>query len=416
VHNTLEAVRLRREVAALAAEAAGADRMLGASRALEEVRELIARAAPTDARVLILGESGTGKELVADALHRGSPRRDRPFIKVNCAAIPEHLIESELFGYARGAFTDARSAKPGLFEEADAGTLFLDEIGDMAVGLQARLLRVLEDGVVRRLGEARDRQVDVRVLAATHEDLARAVAEGRFREDLYFRLSNLPIRVPPLRERTEDIPGLFAHFVEYFRVRHRCGPRRIDAAVYPLLGRHPWPGNVRELKALAERLVVFGGDPITPDLLPAAIRCDLESPPAKAAVAAGAAGGRPAAAEAAETPPAATGGPGSPTGAVSGARGSAGSGHPEPGLPAARGTEAASAGGTPRRDALEREPVLPLRDFRARVERRYIEQVLAGTGWNFAAAARLLGLERTYLHQKAVALGIRRPADPGDGE
>jgi two-component system, NtrC family, nitrogen regulation response regulator NtrX len=347
VRNALEAVRLRREVAALAAEAAGTTELLGGSRALAEVRELIAKAAPTDARVLILGESGTGKELVADALHRGSPRRDRPFIKVNCAAIPDHLIEAELFGYARGAFTDARTAKPGLFEEAHGGTLFLDEIGDMALPLQSRLLRVLEDGLVRRLGETRERQVEVRVIAATHQDLAEAVAEGRFRQDLYFRLSNLPIRVPPLRERPDDVRPLFAHFVDYFRLRHRTGPRRIDPGVYPLLERHRWPGNVRELKALAERLVVFGGDPITAERLPPSLRGEAPSETA----------------------------------------GDDGAGD---------------------------EPVLPLRDFRARAERRYVEGVLARTGWNFTAAARLLGLERTYLHQKAAQLGIRRPRPDGD--
>ncbi len=341
IRNTLEHARLRREVATLASALEGTAELLGASPAVEEVRELVAKAAPTDARVLILGESGTGKELVADALHRGSPRRDRPFIKLNCAAIPDHLIEDELFGHARGAFTDARVAKPGLFEEADGGTLFLDEIGDMALPLQARLLRILEDGLVRRVGETRDRQVDVRVLAATHQDLEAAVAEGRFRQDLYFRLSNLPIRLPPLRERGEDVRLLFGHYVEVFRARHKAGRRRIDDSVYPLLERYSWPGNVRELKAICERLVIFGGDPITADRLPV----ELHRPPS----------------------------------------------------------------GSTARGAQQAAP-LPLREFRAQVEKEHIERVLERTGWNFTAAAALLGIERTYLHQKAVTLGIRRPA------
>ncbi len=348
IRNTLEHARLRREVASLASALEGTTELLGSSPAIEQVRELVAKAAPTDARVLILGESGTGKELVADAIHRGSPRRDRPFIKLNCAAIPDHLIEDELFGHARGAFTDARMAKPGLFEEADGGTLFLDEIGDMALPLQSRLLRILEDGLVRRVGETRDRQVDVRVLAATNQDLEAAVAEGRFRRDLYFRLSNLPIRLPPLAERGEDVRLLFAHYVEFFRARHKAGRRRIDESVFPLLERYPWPGNVRELKALAERLVVFGGDPIIADRLPA----DFHRSPAE--------------------------------------------------VPAGRGPERAGAE--------QCEPPLALREFRARVEREHIERVLERTGWNFTAAAALLGIERTYLHQKAVTLGIRRPA------
>jgi len=218
VHNTLEHTALRREVAELRSELASETVILGNSPAMEKLREMIRRAAPTDARILIRGESGTGKELVSDALHRSSSRQEGPFIKINCAAIPTHLIEDELFGHVRGAFTDARSNKAGLFEEADGGTLFLDEIGDMDVSLQARLLRVLEDGRVRRLGESKDREVDVRVIAATHCDLEEAVKEGAFREDLYFRLAHLPIEVPPLRHRGDDVRKLFVHFIELFCV------------------------------------------------------------------------------------------------------------------------------------------------------------------------------------------------------
>ncbi len=348
MRNTLEHRRLRREVAKLSSALESSSQLLGTSAPMEMVRELISKAGPTDGRVLILGASGTGKELVADAIHRASARRDRPFIKINCAAIPEHLIEDELFGHARGAFTDAKNAKPGLFEEADGGTLFLDEIGDMALPLQSRLLRILEDGMVRRVGDTKDRQVDVRVIAATHQDLEQAVAERRFRQDLYFRLSSLPIRIPSLAERSGDVRLLFAHFVDHYRARHKTGRRSIDEAVYPLLERYTWPGNVRELKALAERLVVFGGDPITLEKLPPEL---------------------------------------------------------------VRG----SAGGSGAGDLATSEPEidngqpLSLRDFRARSEKSYIERILERSAWNFTAAAALLGIERTYLHQKAVTLGIKRP-------
>ncbi|MES1211842.1 MAG: sigma-54 dependent transcriptional regulator, partial [Acidobacteriota bacterium] len=243
IRNALEREALKREVAALKSDLGAEPEILGSSAAVEELRQHIAQAAPTDGRILILGESGTGKELVASALHRQSRRAHRPFIKLNCAAIPPDLVEDELFGHARGAFTDAKSAKPGLFEEADGGTLFLDEIGDMELAVQSRLLRVLEDGRVRRVGETRDRQVDVRVIAATHRDLEENVRAGRFREDLYFRLAHLPIPVPPLRERPEDVPLLFQLFREKFTRQHRSRPRTVDPEVHPLLERYPWPGN-----------------------------------------------------------------------------------------------------------------------------------------------------------------------------
>jgi len=226
MRNTLEHTALRREVAELRSELASGSELLGDSPAMAELRDKIARAAPTDARILIRGESGTGKELVADALHRHSHRAGKPFIKINCAAIPPHLVEDELFGHARGAFTDARQAKPGLFEEADGGTLFLDEVGDMEYPLQSRLLRVLEDGRVRRIGDTQDREVDVRVVAATHCDLEEAMQRGEFREDLYFRLAHLPIEVPPLRERPEDVRLLFDFFLQHFVRRTSSGRSR----------------------------------------------------------------------------------------------------------------------------------------------------------------------------------------------
>jgi DNA-binding NtrC family response regulator len=268
IRNALEHTALRQEVAELRAEISGAGEILGESSVMLDLRRQIEQAAPTDARVLIRGESGTGKELVADALHRASRRGDRPFIKINCAAIPTRLIEDELFGHVRGAFTDAKSDKPGLFEEADGGTLFLDEIGDMEYELQSRLLRVLEDGKVRRIGGSSERAVDVRVIAATHAELEEAIGSGQFREDLYFRLAHLPLEVPPLRDRGGDIRLLFDYFLRHFERRHRTRPRQVEDAVLRKLEAYPWPGNVRELRSLCERLVVFAGDPITVDQLP----------------------------------------------------------------------------------------------------------------------------------------------------
>src|SRR5947207_531709 len=210
VQNCLETVALKEQVRALRSSG---QQILGESSGVRELRAMIDKVAPTETRVLIRGESGTGKELVANAIHRLSRRASRPFIKLNCAAIPQHLIEDELFGHARGAFTDAKTMKRGLFEEADGGTLFLDEIGDMDLALQARLLRVLEDGRVRRIGENTDRAVNVRVIAATHRDLQSLIPAGQFREDLFFRLSTVPVDVPPLRERREDVPLLFTAFL-----------------------------------------------------------------------------------------------------------------------------------------------------------------------------------------------------------
>ena len=268
VRNCLETAGLRRQVGALRSRD---QQIVGASEALAVLRAAIEKVAPTEARVLIRGESGTGKELVANAIHHSSRRASRPFIKLNCAAIPAHLIEDELFGHARGAFTDAKTAKRGLFEEADGGTLFLDEIGDMEPALQSRLLRVLEDGRVRRIGETSDRTVNVRVLAATHRDLESLARQGEFREDLFFRLATVPVDVPPLRERREDVPLLFATFLQQFCARNQRLPLSVDHDVYVALAAYDWPGNVRELRNVAERLSVFGTDPITLDQLPSAV-------------------------------------------------------------------------------------------------------------------------------------------------
>ncbi len=230
-----------------------------------------------------------------------------------------------------------------MFEEADGGTLFLDEIGDMDYALQSRLLRVLEDGRVRRLGDSKDREVDVRVIAATHHDLENAVQLGDFREDLYFRLAHLPIEVPPLRQRGDDLKLLFTHFIDLFCSRHRSRRRQIDDDVYPLLEHYAWPGNVRELRNVCERLVVFGGDPVTTDQLPSSFFSE--------------------------------------------------SGAQETGL--------VRLGSNP--------PSMCLRDFKTQCEKEYIESILQRTSWNVAAAARILDIQRTYLHQKTAALGLRRP-------
>ncbi len=247
--------------------------ILGASARMQRLLRLVARIAPTDSAVLILGESGTGKELVARSLHVLSKRAGHPFVPVNMAALPESLVESELFGSARGAFTGAASDRAGLVEEADGGTLFLDEIGDMPLPLQAKLLRVLENHEVRRVGENLARRVDVRVLAATHRDLLALVAEGRFREDLYYRLNVIQLEIPPLRERREDIGLLASYFLE--RAAHRVGrgALRFSPDAVALLERYDYPGNVRELENAIEHAASLAErDVLTPQDLPPAIR------------------------------------------------------------------------------------------------------------------------------------------------
>jgi len=232
------------------------------------VFERIRKAAPTDATVLVLGESGTGKELVARALHEASPRRNAPLIAVNCAAIPESLIESELFGHEKGAFTGAVATQRGLVEAADSGTLFLDEIGELPPAAQARLLRVLQEGEIRRVGSPQARKVNVRLIAATHRDLPSLVAEGRFRSDLYFRLRVIEIRLPPLRERGEDIPDLAAFLLDKVAKRLNRAALTLAPDAVEALARYPWPGNVRELENAIERAVILAesGD-VTADLL-----------------------------------------------------------------------------------------------------------------------------------------------------
>lgn len=345
VENALRHRRLSGELRKLRARLGPSSQILGESSAIEELRSLLTRAAPTNATVLILGESGTGKELVASALHDLSHRTDEPMVRVNCAAIPENLIEAELFGHTRGAFTDAREARAGLLEQADRGTLLLDEIGDMPAPLQARLLRVLEDGRVRRVGGNSEILVDARIIASTHHDLRREADTGEFRRDLFFRLSQVIIEIPPLRERNGDIAVLALHFLDRACVAHGRRMPLLSNSALDALQSYRWPGNVRELKHLMERLAIFGGAEVHAEQLPSSITGEC------------------------------------------------------------RQTET----GVLRLDTIGPGDPPTLRELRERCEREYIETVLHQSRWNVAEAARRLGLQRTYLHQKMSALGIDRP-------
>jgi two-component system nitrogen regulation response regulator NtrX len=264
IRNALRQRDLETENRALRARVDRQETMVGESPAMRHLREQVAMAAPTNGRVLILGENGTGKELVARTIHQLSRRRGGPFVEVNCAAIPEELIESELFGHVRGAFTGAVAEKPGRFEQADGGTIFLDEIGDMSLKTQAKVLRVLQEQVMERVGGTQRLRVDVRVLAATNKDLPAEIRDGRFREDLYFRLNVIPIFVPPLRDRPEDIPLLAEHFMALIAAEYGRRPKRFAPEAMARLQQYQWPGNVRELRNIVERLIIMvTGDTIT---------------------------------------------------------------------------------------------------------------------------------------------------------
>jgi len=258
VRNALRHVDLTGENERLREAVSARHRMVGDAPALRAVRDLISKVGPTAARVLITGQNGSGKELVARALHEASPRRQRPFVELNCAAIPGELIESELFGHMKGSFTGAIADRAGKFEQADGGTLFLDEIGDLSLAAQAKLLRVLQEGVVTRIGGAKPATVDVRVLAATNKDLREEIAAGRFREDLLYRLNVVEIEVPPLRERLEDVPRLVQYFAEQISASAGVPLRAFGDDAVARLARRPWPGNVRELRNAVERLLILG--------------------------------------------------------------------------------------------------------------------------------------------------------------
>jgi len=347
--------KLRVQVGVLRRDLARRDRfaeMIGSAPAMAEVFRLMESAAASPITVLIEGETGTGKELVARGIHRAGARADGPFIALNCAALPETLLESELFGHRRGAFTGATHDRPGLFEAADAGTVFLDEVGDMPAPMQAKLLRVLQEGEVTPVGDRRPRKVDVRVICATNRDLAAEVARRSFRDDLYYRVGAFPIRVPPLRERRDDIPLLAHRFLAGAAERHRKQIPGIDPEAFALLGRFDWPGNIRELENEIERAVALAhdGEPIGPEHLSPKL---------------GAAGAGPGASSeaTADTTPAPEAGPGPARGA--------------------------------------------LRSARAAFESRYIAEVLRQHGGNVSRTARALGLSRVMLQKKMKDFGLR---------
>jgi DNA-binding NtrC family response regulator len=346
LRNALERRRMAREVEGLRELTEGRWEMVGKSPAMAALYAQIAKVAPTRTRVLITGESGTGKELVARALHRESTLRSKSFVKVNCAAIPPELIESELFGHERGAFTGASARKKGLFEMADGGTIFLDEVGDMIVSAQAKVLRVLQSGEFTRVGGEQTLKADVRVLAATNRDLQAAVAGGQFREDLYFRLAVVPLRAPALRERADDIPLLCRAFVEQICRENGLKVKTISPEALEILSAYQWPGNVRELRNVIERLVILSDEGIGVGDLPEEIVAEASRRPAvevQAAV-----------------------------------------------------------------DLPKEAQNLPLRDLRDLVERQYIRAKLDENGWNISRTAQVLGIERTNLHKKMRALGISR--------
>jgi two-component system nitrogen regulation response regulator NtrX len=262
VKHALDQYRLEQENRSLKTKVQRKFELVGQSPAMERLRQLIETAGPTNSRVLIGGENGTGKELVARAIHMHSPRADHPFVAVNCAAIPETLIESELFGHEKGSFTGATSMKRGQFEQADGGTLFLDEIGDMSLSTQAKVLRALQEQQFTRVGGSKLMKVDVRVLAASNKDLEKEIEKGQFREDLYYRLNVVPIIVPPLRERREDIPALVRHFMKIHAEEQGLRIKEVSPEAMAVFQQYEWPGNIRELRNLIERLMIMVPGPV----------------------------------------------------------------------------------------------------------------------------------------------------------
>jgi two-component system response regulator HydG len=358
VGRALEAVRLRRDNERLEGELNLSRSLVFVSEAMSRLAQLVQRAGPRDVTVLLTGESGTGKERVAEALVRASPRAGRPYLRFNCAALTEELAEAELFGHAKGAFTGAHRERPGLFREADGGTLLLDEVGELALPLQAKLLRVLQEGEVRPVGQDKPVKVDVRILAATHRDLRKLAAEGRFREDLYYRLNVVHLRVPALRERPEDIPVLARMFLERFGSRFHTGPLKVPPGFFERLRELPWPGNVRELENTLESLVALSSEgELDLGLLP------------------GSEGAAPAGGPSASEPAAAAEPEGAPADAPAG------------------------AGLKERVEAYERGLIL---------------DALRLSAGNRSEAARRLGIGRATLHDKLRKYGLDAPPSPGE--
>ena len=351
--NALERRKMWREVHDLRRAVDARWELLGNTPVMADLRRQIAKVAPTRSRILITGESGTGKELIARAIHRNSTVSAGPFVKVNCAAIPPELIESELFGHERGAFTGAVAKKRGLFEVADGGTIFLDEIGDMALTAQAKVLRVLQTGEFTRVGGEKSLRTDCRVVAATNRDLEQMVKDGSFREDLFFRLNVVPIRSPNLSERPDDVPLLVESFVRECCDENGFAYKPVDEAVYRRLEQYDWPGNVRELRNVVERLVIMSDEVVREKDLPPYL------------------------------------------------------GGPRP--PGARSTGPQTA------IDLGKYAGKSLREFREEVETEFIRIRLAEFDWNISRTAQALGIERTNLHKKLRALGIHRGEGGGDG-
>jgi two-component system, NtrC family, nitrogen regulation response regulator NtrX len=352
LRNALDQRQLRDENRSLKRAVEVRHQMIGDSQALRQVMAAVGRAAPTNATVLIQGESGVGKELVARTIHRNSLRSRERFVQVNCAAIPEELIESELFGHEKGSFTGATEKQVGKFEQADRGTIFLDEVGDMSAKTQAKVLRVLQEGEVERLGSARTIKVDVRVIAATNKNLEEEIEKVRFREDLYFRLAVIPIHVPPLRERPGDIPLLVRHYMETFSRENNTRPKRITPAALDALQRYRWKGNIRELKNTVERMIIMtSGDTIDADDLPGTVRSPSNLAPAGA-----------------------------------------------PSAPAKAPEGDATRPGT-------------LREFKENAERAFLVSKLRENGWNISKTAEVIGTPRSNLYKKLEQYQITQETD-----
>ena len=357
LRNALDQRRLRDENRTLKRAVEVRHQMIGDSGALRQVMAAVGRAAPTNATVLIQGESGVGKELVARTIHRNSLRSRERFVQVNGAASPAELIESELFGHEKGSFTGATEKQTGKFEQADRGTIFLDEVGDMSPKTQAKVLRVLQEGEVERLGSARTIKVDVRVIAATNKNLEEEIEKGNFREDLYFRLAVIPIYVPPLRERPEDVPLLVRHYMDYFCRESNARPRRITNAALEALSRYRWKGNIRELRNTVERMMIMApGDTIDVPDLPGALRT-----------------------------------PGAPSS-----------------TPGSRVPAPVNAG-----PAAVAEAVAPgtLREFKDNAERAFLVQKLRENGWNISKTAEVIDTPRSNLYKKLEQYQISQESD-----
>jgi two-component system, NtrC family, nitrogen regulation response regulator NtrX len=362
LQNVLKQQELRQENRELKLAMESKYEIIGESPALRTVLDAVKRAAPTNATVMLLGESGVGKELVARTIHRNSPRAGQRFVQVNCAAIPEELIESELFGHEKGSFTGATEKQVGKFEQADRGTIFLDEVGDMSPKTQAKVLRVLQEQEVERLGSARTIKVDVRVIAATNKDLEEAIQRGEFREDLFFRLNVIPIVVPPLRERRGDIPLLVQHFARRIADEHNLKPRRFDARAMEALQRYRWRGNIRELRNAVERTMIMAtGDVVHFEDLPPDVRNDA---PARS-----------------------------------------------PGSDSAAALPGATANAATLPSSSSSQPGGTLREFKDAAERAYLVQKLRENSWNISKTAEIIDTPRSNLYKKLEQYGIKQEVD-----